>query len=612
MQRFSRLRDLLTKAGAVHHKTPSRGIRKAIQWPEVAMMVAGLAVLLTAYDIVMPRYGNVMQRDNDGPQVEAELPMRFDSGNTRIDKSITFDLKLGVVAPRRYHIVPDDCLESLVINGEEYDGEIPFCDFSKGRIVDLGGYLQRGTNTIEARIRNDGGPGAFDFGASWRDPSLLALFAAIALVPILYGILLLYRMKASSFGFSLYGLFLLGTAIRVYYTAITPHWIRGHDTDGHIEYIRHIVDHWWIPRAGEGWESWQPPLYYAVSAIVMGVGRLLEWSEGAILKLLQQSATLASAVTLLIAMWILRLAFPERKQSATVLLGTALFAVFPGLIFNAARINNDVLAVVLAFLTVGLLLKWWSGGRMWWFHGSAIVTALHMLTKGTAPLFVPVMYGMLFFKRGVSWKKKILHGAIALVTMALLYGWLPVARYVQGSMNESYVGNIGSLNDALRVDNDVRSYLTFNPVATVRIPYNNAWEDSARRNNFWEYWYRSAFFGEFDHGADRKLVAQWILALSYLLFPLALLGLFVWFRKDWYRALPMGLLLVVLPLGHAVFRFQFPFSSSQDFRYSLAALIPWFCFALKSLDILPAAAQKGLRWMLQLFCALCVIFILSL
>ena len=44
--------------------------------------------------------------------------------------------------------------------------------------------------------------------------------------------------------------------------------IRGFDATGHIEYIQYLRDYTRIPLPYEGWELYQPPLYYVVATII--------------------------------------------------------------------------------------------------------------------------------------------------------------------------------------------------------------------------------------------------------------------------------------------------------------------------------------------------------
>src|SRR5207245_9975062 len=48
----------------------------------------------------------------------------------------------------------------------------------------------------------------------------------------------------------------------------------GYDSKDHLAYIKYIQDHRALPLPNEGFEMFQPPLYYVLSAGVLSIGRL--------------------------------------------------------------------------------------------------------------------------------------------------------------------------------------------------------------------------------------------------------------------------------------------------------------------------------------------------
>ncbi len=55
---------------------------------------------------------------------------------------------------------------------------------------------------------------------------------------------------------------LLWFVVAVLYIGRTPATVRTHDFQGHIDYVRLIQIQHRLPHPSEGWEGWQPPLYY--------------------------------------------------------------------------------------------------------------------------------------------------------------------------------------------------------------------------------------------------------------------------------------------------------------------------------------------------------------
>ena len=178
-------------------------------------------------------------------------------------------------------------------------------------------------------------------------------------------------------------------------------------------------------------------------------------------------------------------------------------ATLPSLIFFAGRLNNDVLSAFLGLLTLSFILRFWHGNRLRDLSIACILAALHLLTKNTGLLFVPLIGFCILCQHGVSFRKKLAHGALALLIIILLAGWLSALRIWQDRDASLIVGNVGNLNSALSLPNSVAAFTTFNPIAILHHPYNNPWNDEARRANFWEYLLRSAFTGEFNTDKTR-------------------------------------------------------------------------------------------------------------
>lgn len=548
----------------------------------------------------------------DGEETPFTMPLKL-PGAPSGSIVVRFILDLPEVHPTSFHIVPDDCLEALEINGENVDDpRLPLCDFTEGAVFDLSAYLHEGDNAVIARVDNGGGDAQLLFQPSWGDRTVLIPWMLLGAWILGLGSFLLLRIKPVPWIATLSLLFLASAFVRGYYLLSTPYWIRGHDTDGHIEYIEYIAENVRLPAPNEGWEYWQPPLYYAIGAVWAKTADILGLARQDMLFGVQVLSYLLSLAMLGCVAWAGIRLFPEQKERTAALpLFFALIAFFPGLIYLSARINNDVLAVAFAFAAVGALLEWWRSGERRWWIALMLAIALHVLTKSNGLLLLPVAYACLLLRRGTPWKKRLTEGLLGILIVAVVAGWFNVYRLTQNDEQDLIIGNTATLNSGLAVTNDIAAFTVFNPIEMMRIPYNNPWDDAARRNYFWEYWYRSAFFGEFHFGDDRKLLASWILGASFLVLLVAAAGFARSLRDRFYSTLPMLILGVTLSLGHAFFRFRYPYGSSQDFRYSLAVLFPWALFAALGVVLYRSAAWRmTATYVIHAFIAFCVAFLL--
>ena len=173
----------------------------------------------------------------------------------------------------------------------------------------------------------------------------------------------------------------------------------GFDRDGHLEYIDYILQHKALPLADDGWQMYQPPLFYLLSALILGP---FGWSasvDAAVLAL-RAFAALTGIAHLVLVFLCLRLLFPDRPRRQIV--GVLLAGFLPMNLCLSHHITNESLAAL--FVTAALyftlrLLR--AEGR-----GAALATAvgtslgLAMLTKFSAVLAIPVVVAA-FILRGV-------------------------------------------------------------------------------------------------------------------------------------------------------------------------------------------------------------------
>ena len=103
--------------------------------------------------------------------------------------------------------------------------------------------------------------------------------------------------------------FVAGLYLRFIYLAYTPYRVRGHDVIPHLDYIRYVAEHFAIPPRADGWQFYQPPLYYFLSAIWFRIGEGINRIEDALIGDLQLFAFVISLAVLGIAIWIGRMLF---------------------------------------------------------------------------------------------------------------------------------------------------------------------------------------------------------------------------------------------------------------------------------------------------------------
>jgi tetratricopeptide (TPR) repeat protein len=115
----------------------------------------------------------------------------------------------------------------------------------------------------------------------------------------------------------------------------------GFDRDGHLEYIDYILRNWTLPLADEGWQMYQPPLFYVLCAIAVKPFAASTSPDGVILALRIASAVIGM-MQITVIFLCLRLLFPN--QRAKQIIGNLFAALIPASLYLSHHITNEGLA----------------------------------------------------------------------------------------------------------------------------------------------------------------------------------------------------------------------------------------------------------------------------
>ncbi|MDD4286905.1 MAG: glycosyltransferase family 39 protein [Candidatus Peribacteraceae bacterium] len=542
------------------------------------LLTVGLYALLSRE--ITPRFSDARYRIAEGSWQSFSDSLPPSDSVQNLD--LAFSLTLNPLHAHNFQILADDCVEKLTVN-EQVVGQdiIPFCDLLHGKVLGLGHLLHAGTNVVTMTIQNVGGPASYTWRIAWWDPLLLA-GRALLLIGLIAGAVLLSKgLVLSRWQNAFFGVFSSGVILRLLYVFVTPYQVRAYDADGHLEYIQYVAQHLALPAIKDGWEFYQAPLYYVLTGLWLHVGNAYGRALALLIRDTQWLACFSSILTLAGMGWIATLLFSRKEKAERVLLLASL-AVLPSIVFLSARINNDTFLLLWEVFCLGFLIAWWQNGRWknWWL--AIILLALSILTKTNGLLLVPIAFLLLALKRRLPLKTKVLVGAVSLLLLTLTTGWLFTLRN-GASLNQPLVVNTGNLSSALYVKNTVETFTEFNVLRMAVYPYNNPWDDAFGRQYFWEYFFKSAFFGEFDFGVALKPIASAILVCGFLALLYAAYGAWLCIRREGLRTLPLWSAAGFLLLGHALHRYTSAFSCSQDFRYSLLVSVPVLYFTIRGI-----------------------------
>jgi tetratricopeptide (TPR) repeat protein len=171
----------------------------------------------------------------------------------------------------------------------------------------------------------------------------------------------------------------------------------GYDVDAHLAYIRFIQEHHVLPRADQGWETFQPPLYYVLSAALLSLLSLSATQDAGVMAL--RVMGMAIGIAHFVLVWAsLRLLFPGEQSKARW--GLVLAAALPPLLYLSQYVSNEGLAAALVSASVLLTLRMLKQERVTWkaCAGLGLCLGAALLTKSTALLAVPAVFGALLWK----------------------------------------------------------------------------------------------------------------------------------------------------------------------------------------------------------------------
>jgi Flp pilus assembly protein TadD len=332
----------------------------------------------------------------------------------------------------------------LKINGETVP-PVSVPNWKRPSIVEVARFLRVGENEIEVRVFNDDAPPALWMfltassstlrsddkwevsiaGSSWRNCTLAAVprkpgagnlltgGERVSETPpkvwrawIFFGILAagiafavnrwinddvdLSRGKL----FALVGICVFAWVALYWNNAKMLPFHAGYDEKDHIAYIKYIQDRGTLPLPNEGYEMFQPPLFYAIAAGALSIFRLTTSDAGsvAVLRGLTMLFGTANFVFVFLSM---RLLFPRRALAQCI--GLIMAAFLPMQLYLSHYVTNEVFAATLATLSIYLALRALivEHSSVWQLLAIGVCVGAAMLAKATTLLLIPPLLGAL-------------------------------------------------------------------------------------------------------------------------------------------------------------------------------------------------------------------------
>lgn len=244
-----------------------------------------------------------------------------------------------------------------------------------------------------------------------------------------------------AYGFILILIITAVLLLNVHNVLVYPHSRSYFDWEGHVAYIKYMASNWRVPVATQGWQMYQPPLYYFLSAIVYTLLGGLQ-GEPASLKAVQFVGMLSGLLIILIAWLALRMIAKGNRKIE--LLGLGAVAFLPMALYMYPTISNEVFSAALISLSMLLLMKFGFQDAISIRQAIllGVVVGLALLSKYTALLIFLVAIGVLLIrlKKGLMPRRReIAILVVFVVAVIACCGWFYVRNIVL--FQNPFIGN---------------------------------------------------------------------------------------------------------------------------------------------------------------------------
>lgn len=211
----------------------------------------------------------------------------------------------------------------------------------------------------------------------------------------------------------------------------------GFDAEGHEEYIRFIQQNHRLPLARDGWQMYQPPLYYSLAAAVLNLAGY-SVDDGAAVSLLRWLSIGVGLAHCVVIFLCLRLLFPAERWKQIA--GTMFAAFLPAHLIVSHYITNENLCAFWVTLTFYFFLRLAPAnslspvrpqamGRhgLWLWAACGASLGLALLTKFSAVLVLPPVFAaiawMMIADRSRSWSDWLRPVGVLLLALVVACGW---------------------------------------------------------------------------------------------------------------------------------------------------------------------------------------------
>ena len=367
----------------------------------------------------------------------------------------------------------------------------------------------------------------------------------------------------------------------------------GFDAVHHLDYVQWILDKGTIPLATDGWQMFQPPLYYLALALPFAASGASTGAAHAS-TIVRMTGLATGLAHLLLVAACMRLIFPGRVRAQV--LGVFVGAFLPCMLYMHHFPANELLAAALSTgaLLVGLTISRGSEGRPSWAL-LGFLLGLALLTKVSTIIMLVAILGVLslqavFGDRAIL-RRRLLGLTIAATAFFVTCGWNYFRVWLR--LGRPFVGGweaergMGWWQDpGFRT---LADFLRFGRALTEPAFAGN--------NGFWDGWYVTLWGDGLLSGlgfvdltlpwaSPSLMAAACLLALvpSTALLVGACTELLDWVRRPSAVSGMLLLLAFLTLLAIGLMCIEVPSVVADKATYGLMALVPLAAFCATALD----------------------------
>lgn len=211
----------------------------------------------------------------------------------------------------------------------------------------------------------------------------------------------------------------------------------GFDSDYHFEYIKYVAEKFRIPLPNEGWQMFQSPLYYMISAPFYIVFSKF-YDADTVNRILRFIPIICGALQVEFSYRALKTVFPNRGDLHA--LGTTIGGLIPMNLYSSQVVGNEPLAGMLtaAVTVMGFsLIRSGAPKNRWHLLVMGALLGLALLSKMTAFLLLPPLFLLLVYvlyrgegpvRRAASGIAGVFVVAFAVSSWYYIRNWIELGR----------------------------------------------------------------------------------------------------------------------------------------------------------------------------------------